>query len=196
MATLTGNDEDAALVRVDAGLGQHDVVAITAVLAAHLGSACVVVRCCQALRDDTIASAAASADVLLLVLEAVRRHAESGEVTLSAWALTAELVCLNFALATPAVEGGALELALASVDDASCPDTVTAALLLVAGLLDVRNASRAVQLGVVEVRCLLMLSCLTLNFLAGHCTSDATLSRLSAHTAGSVQRFRSRAVCT
>ena len=143
---------------MDAAYGQHDVLTITAELAAHLlSSELVVARCCTALLHPTLArAAAASADVLVLVLEALRRHAECIEVNLIAWALATKIVGINTALAAPAVENGALELALATMGDTKCgPNTVLAPLLLVSNvLLYVDHAARVVHLGIVEVRCL------------------------------------------
>ena len=120
MAPPTTADEDAAVARVDAAYGQRDVAAITAELKAHLSSARVVSRSCHALLGDTLVrAAAASADVLLLVLEAVRRHVEYGEVPANACLLAAELVKSNTVLAGVAVEREALQLALARHEECS-----------------------------------------------------------------------------
>ena len=156
MARLSVDEEDAAVARVKAAREQHDVAAITAELAASLGSSLVVACCCLTFVVDSIApAAAASADVLLLVLEAVRRHADYDGVTSSACALVAKLLRLNAGLVVPAVKGGALELALATVrSPQSGLNAVTAALyIFVQVLLSTEHAVRAVQLGVVEVRC-------------------------------------------
>ena len=120
----------------------------------HISSARVVTGCCDALFEDTLTSlAAASADVLLLVLEAVRRHADCGEITWKAWLLAGKLVKLNTSLGKPAVEGGALELALATIRDSRRgSDAVTGALALLVLVLADEHAARAVQLGIVEVR--------------------------------------------
>lgn len=92
-----------------------------------------------------------------LLLEAVRRHGESGEVSLRAFELSTRLIRINNALAATAVENGALELLLATVRDTrSCPDAVLAALSLKSGLIfsGLVYAAHAIQLGIVEVRCL------------------------------------------
>ena len=155
MATSAA-EEDAAVARVEAAYGRHDLAAIRVELAANLPSARVSSRCFDALVHEAVAPAvAATVEVLLLVLEAVRRHAECVEVTKSAWLLAAQLVSNNATLATPAVENGALELVLATVrGPRSGPAAVLAPLTVIFGLLGEEHAARAAQLGLVEVRCL------------------------------------------
>ena len=149
-------EEDAAVARVEAAYGQRDVAAIKTELAANLSSARVSSRSFDALFHDAMApAAAATADVLLLVLEAVRRHADCAEVTSNAWLLTAQLFSKNNALVSTAVENGALELALATLrGPRSGPAAVLAPLTVILGLLGEEHAARAAQLGIVEVRCL------------------------------------------
>lgn len=91
--------------------------------------------------------------MLLLALKVARRHAESGEVTKFAYALATKLIRLKTTLVSTAVEGGALELALATLRGMrSCLQAVLPLLALLVGVLHAEHAARAVQLGVVEVR--------------------------------------------
>lgn len=82
-------DEKAAVARVKAAYGQHDVVAITTELTGHLTSAHVVSNCFAALFQ--LAHAAASVDVLLLVLDATQRHADCVEVATVSWPLATKV---------------------------------------------------------------------------------------------------------
>lgn len=201
MDTLSADEEHAALNRVTAARGQHDVAAITAELTAHLSSANITSVCCDAMLGDTLApAAAATADVLLLALEAVRRHPGCVKVISTAWLLSSKLVHVNNALGRTAVEGGALELALSIVNDTmSVPDAVLASFVLVSALLDVGYAARAVQMGIVEVRCHAhnvsrYFYALTTFFPSGYSASGATLSRRCAHTPRGVLHSPSRAL--
>ena len=151
----SSNAEAAALARVAAADAEHEVAAIMTELRAWLSSELVVVRCCEALEENAQA-AAASADALLLVLEALRRHAHwrrhAHSVVQAAWyALNALL--LKGANGEAAVEHGALELAVASLRDTTAGvTTVQVSLAIFHFLACPKHVVRAVKLGGVEVR--------------------------------------------
>lgn len=76
MASSPSDSVAAALARVDTANAQNDAAGITRELAALPGSELVVARCCEALqKTENARAAAASSDALLLVLQALRRHA-------------------------------------------------------------------------------------------------------------------------
>ena len=107
---------EAALARVEAADAEHDAAAITRELAALPCSELVVARCCKALlHHETARAAAVSTDALLLVLDALRSHTSRAVVTKACDALYHLLH--NGASAETAVKHGALELALAGVND-------------------------------------------------------------------------------
>ena len=149
---MDASSDAEALARVDAADALHDAAAIVRELAAQLGSELVVYRCCEALQKyETARAAAALPDVLLLLLKALRSHANC-DVVASVWrALAASLQ--NGANADSIIEHGALELALAAV----CGTPTDAkkgksSLAVFYHLAFPKHVARAVQLGGVEVR--------------------------------------------
>ena len=146
----------AALARVHDADARRDAALITRELKAWLGSEFVVLRCCEALQNVENARAAdASADALLLVLEALRRHARCAAVVNAAWgAVTLLQKGTNAkAIRTWAIEHGALELAVAFVRDESADmEIVTTSLAAFCCFTCPHHVSRAVHLGGVEVR--------------------------------------------
>ena len=197
----------AALARVDDADARHDVAAITRELASLPGAELVVLRCCEALQNEENArAAAASANVLLVLLQALRDHAHCAVVVQAAWC--ALYVLLNHGLgrsspvvrrqsrgsiiAKAAFEHGTLELALISVCDVIAGvKTVTASLAAFCFVATPHHVPRALQLGGVEVR---FLVCNTARPKAiahqGCGTGDTTISCRPKNTAMGVRLFR------
>ena len=128
MGRCRSRNRSRELAREDAAEARNEVTAITKELAAQLDSELVVARCCKALQNDKLSLAAASPDVLLLVLNALRRHASCAAVTEEAWCALSWLPIYR-ANEEAAVEHGLLELALAVVYDTTASvEAVTASL--------------------------------------------------------------------
>ena len=158
MAT-SSDAEAAALERVDAADTAHDVAAITREFAALPSSELVVARCCEALKKKERAEAAADSanELVPLLLEALRRHANCTPVVLSAWRAL-ETLLLNSAAVEPAVAHGALELVHGTLKDVlvtvldTPAERVKSLLAIVCRLSCPNHAPLAAQLGGVEVR--------------------------------------------
>ena len=175
----------AALACVDDADARHDAAAIIRELAALPGSELVVARCCEALtKNENARAAAASADALFLVLEALRRHASCVAVVEAAWcALNLLLKNGESLLMEAAVEHGAMELALTSVcDTTAVVETVEASLAAFCFVATPHYVSRALQLGGVEVRCLVCNTARPKSIAHQGCgASDVTFSRKPTH---------------
>lgn len=137
---------------------QHlDVASLCTILVgAHALAPLLVMRCCDALdhvvrHDRAVCTAAVARGAIRHVLRAIEDSASVVSLT-SCWALLRELVNTNVAFAAQAVDGGALELALTSIRLSENDTMLIVASSALRGLtLDVGHATRAVELGAIEV---------------------------------------------
>lgn len=149
--------EAALLDQITAAKERCDVESLCAVLAAHPASPLLVGSCCDALvrvvsGDAPACAAAVACGALDSVVRAVREHHAAPFALAASWALMDDLMRQETARASVAVDGGALECAVASLGDMS--ENVVFSVLSALPFLTARadHASRAVQLGMFKVR--------------------------------------------
>ena len=101
---------------------------------------------------------AASAGVMRLVLEALRRHASSEALAAVGWTLVSSLCLNNRGQTARAVEAGAVDLALAAVGGTDCPDVAAKLLHGLRLLAELPYQARATALKSVMVRILVLVT--------------------------------------
>lgn len=153
--------EAAALLRLEAASLRGDVVGMAAELTTD--SVVVAERCCRSLfvacmnksneeRGKEARAVAASAGVMRLVLETLRRHGRSEALGVDGWMLVTSLFMDDSGQKARAVERGALELALATLYDTTYPKTAAKALAALLMLSKQPYRARIIELGAAEVR--------------------------------------------